>query len=709
MLFDTYIRSVHWFMMVVYESSLRAELAEMLRSGRAHRGQKCVLYLIAVILAIGAGYARDESEVHVDGQGHGHGKGHPHDKLPDVDVNIDLTKLQSRLIQTVEANFLDMIDVASVASVQTCILLSSFYLYSHRPKPKPKRCFIINGAALRAAQVLGLHRESTWGAISTVEREVRRRVWWALYVCDGFMALTFGSCSCIQDNSFAVQMPRNIDDTSDPCPGFESVENEQFEDGTCDRVTTLTYHRLKFKLYRIGSSITRDVYFHESRTRRSMAERVKKAHRALLEWEESVPLELRPSTFLGRDGDRGRGRDRPGVSEAESESDLDARASRSTTTTTIFRLQALSLQLSYDSIQVSLHKPLLVYSKIPGVPVRDGETYLPAGVGMGVEVGVEVEAEGQHIDLEESRDQCLRSAMRTSRMDEYPATLRQARNTHVAGYIAIQGFGAGVMLVIFALSQPLSAAAQEAKQGLGRLIKLPNHFGCSTAILEQSGRILEKLLRVILAQELRLLTTADEGREVDIPLRRFSRARAATVTQGGIPAAAVTQGAGGAAAITQRAGSGLVTNANATSARAMAMTVASGTTTTANVSAPLTSTSTSTIGAATHAAFPPESCLHSLHDDLNFDFGPSSTSTFPQPCSHDWEGVSLHNHSHNHSHSQQPTSTGTGTGTGTGVSDYWTWSRTRTPSQYDTFHGGSILGLLEDPGQSWLWDDSFVT
>ena len=277
-------------------------------------------------------------------------------------------------------------------------------------------------------------------------------------------------------------MPRNINDTLDTCPGFDSVE--LLDEGEEERVTTMTYQRLKFRLYCIASPITRDVYFKAGRSTQEICTRVQEINQSLLEWEQHVPPELRPGSF-------------PGHLAA---SELDP-------ITRVFRLQALSLELSYHNIQLVLHRPLLVYSGIIRRPPSQTPRSQPPNSG---------EIEGPHpLDrdaafLEESRAQCWKSATKVSKIDEYPEILKQTRNTHTAGYAGIQTFTAGVMLAIFALSQPFSPQAQEAKRGIGRLIKLPKHLGYRTAISDQSGHILQKLLRLILAQEMKMLTTDDE-------------------------------------------------------------------------------------------------------------------------------------------------------------------------------------------------------
>ena len=162
-LFDNFISSVHWFMMVFHEPSVRTELEEVLTSDFVQYRRPSFFVLVLTILAIGAKYTAN-------------------DALHEESPGFDLAVLQSKLIQRIEEHFLDIFDEDNIEAVQVCVLLSSYYFYHSRPK----RAFVVLGTALKSADALGLNRECEWGRIDSVTREVRRRVWWALYVCDGY-------------------------------------------------------------------------------------------------------------------------------------------------------------------------------------------------------------------------------------------------------------------------------------------------------------------------------------------------------------------------------------------------------------------------------------------------------------------------------------------------------------------------------------------
>lgn len=137
-----------------------------LATGACAENKLSVLVLILVVILIATKYA-----VHDDGVG--------------SDAVIDMQLLHTSLCKAIEEKFLIVLDQDDVGALQVCILLSSYYFYHGRPN----RCLAINSAAIRMAQTLKFHRELSWDGISTVEREQRRRVWWALYVLDRLACL----------------------------------------------------------------------------------------------------------------------------------------------------------------------------------------------------------------------------------------------------------------------------------------------------------------------------------------------------------------------------------------------------------------------------------------------------------------------------------------------------------------------------------------
>jgi hypothetical protein len=285
----------------------------------------------------------------------------------------------------------------------------------------------------------------------------------------------------MQDNEWDVALPANIEDMSLTCPGFESPET--YEGVTVGPVTIFSYQRFKFRLYRIASAITKNIYLRSGVTLKDIVREIKCINQRLLRWEKCIPPELRPESLKSLPtNERFRG------------------------TMKIFQLQALVLQLSYDNVQLVLHRPLLTMNQVPRWPLTiDDTSQNTAG-------DFRNDSAGEVNDMiKSSKCQCWISSLRTSTIGDYPDHLLASRSTHGAAYAGIQSFTPGVVLGIFALSDPLSDQAHQAKRALSKIIKLPKLHKYRTTVSDQCGQILEELLRLILAEEMKaLLVDASE-------------------------------------------------------------------------------------------------------------------------------------------------------------------------------------------------------
>ena len=287
-----------------------------------------------------------------------------------------------------------------------------------------------------------------------------------------FAALGHGTPGSIRDNDWDVSMPGNIDDTAVTCPGFNSVETYAGE--TYGPVTICSYQRYKFRLYRIASSITRNVYRRSGAALDDIVREIRHISTRLQQWEKSIPLELRLKR-LTPDG----------------HDEHDQRIVK------IFQLQALVLQLSYDNIQLVLHRPLFTIKRLPSFRPETQEPALMTNSALGDATVVANDM------IKSSKYQCWVSSMRTSKLGDHPDILSASRNTHGAAYVGLQTFTAGVVLGIFALSDPLSDQAHQAKRAVSKIIKLPRLHEYRTTVSDQCGAVLEELLRLILAEEMK--------------------------------------------------------------------------------------------------------------------------------------------------------------------------------------------------------------
>lgn len=79
-------------------------------------------------------------------------------------------------------------EVGNLALVQALLLLSNYT----QKRNKPNTGWNYLGLAVRMALSLGLHKEFPGWKISDLEREMRRRVWWGVYIFDSGASITFG-------------------------------------------------------------------------------------------------------------------------------------------------------------------------------------------------------------------------------------------------------------------------------------------------------------------------------------------------------------------------------------------------------------------------------------------------------------------------------------------------------------------------------------
>lgn len=78
------------------------------------------------------------------------------------------------------------------------------------------------GIAFRMALGLGLPREipAADGENNTLNKEIRRRVWWILYMVDYGFSITMGRPTTTSDAFIDVQLPQNVDDSVCPTVSF---------------------------------------------------------------------------------------------------------------------------------------------------------------------------------------------------------------------------------------------------------------------------------------------------------------------------------------------------------------------------------------------------------------------------------------------------------------------------------------------------------
>ncbi|EPS32294.1 hypothetical protein PDE_07254 [Penicillium oxalicum 114-2] len=75
---------------------------------------------------------------------------------------------------------------------------------------KVRACWSALNAAIKEAHETGLHRRDDNAAVDDLEMELRRQIFWNLYVWDRYMCVYFGFWPLIPEGYFDVELPRDL-------------------------------------------------------------------------------------------------------------------------------------------------------------------------------------------------------------------------------------------------------------------------------------------------------------------------------------------------------------------------------------------------------------------------------------------------------------------------------------------------------------------
>ena len=179
-LLSSYYSSVHMTMPILHWLTFEQEYDAVYKAGSLHRVPPVWSSLLFAVLGVGALFSTKPS-IHRPRQGK------------------DFIEISQRLIDLWNDEF--VIDHARTA-ILTSIFLTEMNLKS--------AAWTWLASAVRIAQDIGLHAET--GSWQMIEGEMRRRVWWSMYVWDRYMSLELGRPLLIEDADCDVGLPATIDD-----------------------------------------------------------------------------------------------------------------------------------------------------------------------------------------------------------------------------------------------------------------------------------------------------------------------------------------------------------------------------------------------------------------------------------------------------------------------------------------------------------------
>ncbi|CAJ0908705.1 5173_t:CDS:2 [Entrophospora sp. SA101] len=112
----------------------------------------------------------------------------------------------------------DEFETATITTVQALLLLSIFYQGDKGSTP-----WIYVGLAIRLAQDMGLHRDSSKWNLDERQIELRKRIWWVCVLLDRFISTALGRPFAINDSDYDIQLPIQDKLPEDPEGSVESL------------------------------------------------------------------------------------------------------------------------------------------------------------------------------------------------------------------------------------------------------------------------------------------------------------------------------------------------------------------------------------------------------------------------------------------------------------------------------------------------------
>lgn len=175
---DGYVSLFHQLYPIVHEATFRAQLMEVIPRPAGNAWQ----VLLLVLAAIGALTTSSQ----------------PHD------IDIALFEAAKTIL------LMDMIDTGSLLLVQALALISQYL----QKRNKPQSAYNFIGLAKRMAMGIDLHKELSTSENSPFEMEMRRTIWYCLYVFDTESIIVFSRpLDLPSDDGIAIQLPMNVFDS----------------------------------------------------------------------------------------------------------------------------------------------------------------------------------------------------------------------------------------------------------------------------------------------------------------------------------------------------------------------------------------------------------------------------------------------------------------------------------------------------------------
>ncbi|KKK24896.1 hypothetical protein ARAM_000130 [Aspergillus rambellii] len=177
---------------------------------------------------------------------------------------------------------MDVLEKGSLSYVQAIVLMANYL----QKRNKPNAAFILIGIGFSMALAIGLHREFGNPSTSPFTMEVRRRVWWTLFIFVSGVQLTLGrpAVSLVGVN---VRLPANVDD-HDLAVDMDELPESQ----TGPTITSSLIAQVK--LAKIANAIQVELLTHHLPT----ADKAKYLEQRISAWYDELPPHFNLDVYL---------------------------------------------------------------------------------------------------------------------------------------------------------------------------------------------------------------------------------------------------------------------------------------------------------------------------------------------------------------------------------------------------------------------------
>jgi transcriptional regulatory protein GAL4 len=209
---DAYFSTYHISYPIIHEATFRAQFMEIIPRPKGNSWQ----VLLHIVATMGA-FAASET-------------------APEIDL---------ALFEAAKARMsIDMFETGNITLVQALTLTSNYV----QKRNKPNSGYNYLGLAKRMALGIGLHKEFKDWHSRPLMLEIRRRVWWCLYIFDVGAIITFSRPLDLPKDGIEVQLPLNVSDS-------DITASTKNWPGETQGTTLYTHVRCQAKFHLATSSI----------------------------------------------------------------------------------------------------------------------------------------------------------------------------------------------------------------------------------------------------------------------------------------------------------------------------------------------------------------------------------------------------------------------------------------------------------------------